>query len=178
MHLRIDYRMHLRIDYCKRFGDVYCRGVDRRIRFVIASHVSRHRGIEGGSADMPKYLVLHTLDLTKLPKDPTGSLWSGTDKLLGLFTRDCHCVVSWIGLRGFYTGKAACLWEAPSKEAIVAMLRKAPIAPVDEIFDSTMVVDWAEEKKKRAAKAKPVAKKTKAASAKPAAKKKPAARKK
>ena len=130
---------------------------------------------------MPKYLVLHTLEIAKVPKDPTGYMWSGTDKLLELFTADCHCIASWIGMRGFYTGKMACLWEAPSKDAIVGMLKKVPVAPVDDIFDSTLVVDWAEQKKQRAAgqkKAKPPAKKAKATSAKATPKKKPAKKKK
>ncbi len=129
---------------------------------------------------MPKYLVLHTIDLAKLPKDTTGYLWSGADKLLESFTPTCHCIASWIGIRGFYTGKMACLWEATSKQAIVDMLRIAPVAPVDDIFDSTMVVDWAEEKKKRGAraKAKSPAKKAKATAAKATPKKKRATRKK
>jgi hypothetical protein len=127
-----------------------------------------------------KYLVLHTLDLTKIPKDPTGYLWSGADKLLEMFTPGCHCVASWVGMRGSYAGKMACLWEAPSKDAIIGMLKKAPVAPLDDIFDTTLVLDWAEEKKKRTAqaKAKSPAKKTKATAAKATPKKKPATRKK
>ena len=97
---------------------------------------------------MPQYLVLHTLDLGRLPKG--GQLWAAAYDLLDLYTKDCYCSQSWIGLQGFYAGKMACLWEAPSKEAIVDMLSKVTIGPpVDAIFDSTLVVDWAEEKRKR-----------------------------
>jgi len=125
---------------------------------------------------MPKYLVLHTLEIAKLPKDPTGYMWSGTDKMMDLFTKDCHCIASWIGMQGFYTGKMACLWEAPSKQAIIDLLTIVPVAPVDAIFDSTLVVDWAEEKKKRAKpvqqKAMSPAKKAKAPAKKASSKKK------
>lgn len=76
-------------------------------------------------------------------------MWGAAYELLDLYTKNCHCSQSWIGLQGFYAGKMACLWEAPSKEAIVDMLSKVTGPPVDAIFDSTMVVDWAEEKRKR-----------------------------
>lgn len=99
---------------------------------------------------MAKYLVLHTIDLVRLPKG--GQLWEAAYDLLDAYTEDCYCSQSWLGLQGFYAGKMACLWEAPSKQAIVNMLSKVVAPPVEAIFDSTMVVDWAEEKKKRSQK--------------------------
>ena len=109
---------------------------------------------------MAKYLVLHTIDLAKLPKG--GQLWAAAYDALDLYTKNCYCSQSWIGIQGFYSGKMACLWEAPSKEAIVNMLSEVAGPPVDAIFDSTMVVDWAEEKRKRGPKkAKAPAKKAK-----------------
>jgi hypothetical protein len=119
---------------------------------------------------MAKYLVLHTIDLVRLPKG--GQLWGAAYDLLDSYTKDCYCSQSWIGLQGFYAGKMACLWEAPSKEAIVKMLGQVAGPPVDAIFDSTMVVDWAEEKKKRGPKkGKAPTKKAKATAKKPTRKK-------
>jgi len=95
--------------------------------------------------EVAKFLVLHTIDLRSAdPKAYTSDAqMSMTKRMLDAFTADTYCITTWIAVGA---GKAACLWEAPSEQAIIDVLAKAPVLPVDGIYPTT-VIDWAEMKK-------------------------------
>jgi len=90
---------------------------------------------------MAKFLLLHTVD----PMRGTSGTMSGIIKgVLSTFTEDTYCIASWVAGGA---GKIACLWEAPSEQAIIdAYAGKGPDMPVDGIYPAT-VIDWAEMKK-------------------------------
>jgi hypothetical protein len=90
---------------------------------------------------MAKFLLLHIVD----PMRGTSGAMPGIIKAtLSTFTKDTYCITSWVGGGA---GKIACLWEAPSEQAIIdAYAAKGPDIPVDGIYPAT-VIDWAEMKK-------------------------------
>lgn len=90
---------------------------------------------------MAKFLLLHTVD----PREGTSKAMPGIIKgVLSTFTKDTYCITSWVAGGA---GKIACLWEAPSEQAIIdAYADKGPDIPVDGIYPVT-VIDWAEMKK-------------------------------
>jgi hypothetical protein len=90
---------------------------------------------------MAKFLLLHTVD----PRRGTSEAMPGVIKgVLSTFTADTYCITSWVAPGA---GKIACLWEAPSEQAIIdAYAGKGPDIPVDGIYPAT-VIDWAEMKK-------------------------------
>jgi len=63
--------------------------------------------------------------------------------ILKCFTKDTYCIASWMAPGA---GKIACLWEAPSEQAIIDTYPKEVDIPVDGIYPAT-VIDWAEIKK-------------------------------
>jgi hypothetical protein len=89
---------------------------------------------------MAQFLMLHTYD----PK--TGRSDRQMDIMKAItssFTTDTYCIASWLAPGA---GKIACLWEAPSEQAIIDAYSEDVDIPVDGIFPA-MVVDWAETKK-------------------------------
>jgi hypothetical protein len=88
------------------------------------------------------------MGIRQAPKDKSLLWGSGVEKMMDAFTADTYCIASWVGLETFFSGKLVCLWEAPSKQAIMDFFTKLPVWPVDGIYEAA-VVDWAEEKKKR-----------------------------
>jgi len=89
---------------------------------------------------MAKFLLLHTMD----PRKGTSGAMPGIIKgVLSTFTKDTYCIASWVAGGA---GKIACLWEAPSEQAIIDVMAKGPDIPVDGIYPAT-VIDWAEMKK-------------------------------
>jgi len=88
-----------------------------------------------------KFLLLHTVD----PRRGASAAMPGMTKaILSTFTKDTYCIASWVAGGA---GKIACLWEAPSEQAIVdAYAGKGPDIPIDGIYPAT-VIDWAEMKK-------------------------------
>ena len=94
---------------------------------------------------MSQYLVLHTIDLRSA--DPkaytTDEQMKTTKKMIKSFSDDTYCVTTWMAVGA---GKAACLWEAPSEQAIIDVFARGPEMPVDGIYPVS-VVDWAEMKK-------------------------------
>jgi len=90
---------------------------------------------------MAKFLLLHTVD----PRIGKSEAMPGIIKtVLSTFTEDTYCIASWVAGGA---GKIACLWEAPSEQAIIdAYAAKGPDMPVDGIYPA-MVIDWAEMKK-------------------------------
>jgi hypothetical protein len=89
---------------------------------------------------MATYLVLHSYD----PRTATSESQMGTiQATLDSFTADTYCIASWIAVGA---GKVACLWEAPSEQAIIDAFAKGGDIPIDGIYPAS-VVDWAETKK-------------------------------
>jgi len=89
---------------------------------------------------MAKFLLLHTVD----PRKGTSQAQVGMIKaILDIFTEDTYCIASWAAAGA---GKIACLWEAPSEQAIIDAYAKGPDIPVDGIYPAT-VIDWTEMKK-------------------------------
>jgi hypothetical protein len=89
---------------------------------------------------MANYLVLHSYD----PRIASSESQMDTmKKTLDSFTADTYCIASWIAVGA---GKVACLWEAPSEQAIIDAFAKGLDIPVDGIYPAS-VVDWAETKK-------------------------------
>ena len=89
---------------------------------------------------MAKFLLLHTVD----PMRGTSGAMSGIIKgVLSTFTKDTYCIATWVAGGA---GKIACLWEAPSEQAIIDAYPEGVDIPVEGIYPAT-VVDWAEVKK-------------------------------
>lgn len=86
---------------------------------------------------MAKYLVLHTYDPRRFSTD---AAMKDVRPMIDAFTRDTYCVTSWTALGA---GKTACLWEAPSEQALIDVFARAPDLPIDGIYPAG-VVDWAE----------------------------------
>jgi hypothetical protein len=94
---------------------------------------------------MAKFLLFHTIDLrtADLKAYTTEAQMSSTKGMVDAFTADTCCITTWIAVGA---GKAACLWEAPSEQAIIDVYAKGSALPVDGIHPAT-VIDWAEMKK-------------------------------
>jgi hypothetical protein len=89
---------------------------------------------------MAKFMLLHTYDPRKGASENQMAVMKA---VLGIFTKDTYCIASWMAPGA---GKIACLWEAPSEQAIIDAYAKGPDIPVDGIYPAT-VIDWAEMKK-------------------------------
>ena len=89
---------------------------------------------------MAKFMLLHTYDPRKGASVNQEAVMKA---VLGIFTKDTYCIVSWMAAGA---GKIACLWEAPSEQAIIDAYATGPDIPVDGIYPVT-VIDWAEMKK-------------------------------
>jgi len=89
---------------------------------------------------MAKFLVLHTFDPRMAA---SASIEGDTKASLKMFTKDTYCITSWAAAGA---GKIACLWEAPSEQAIIDTWSKGPDVPIDGIYPA-VVIDWAEMKK-------------------------------
>jgi hypothetical protein len=90
---------------------------------------------------MAKFLVLHSLD----PRTATSEFQMVVTKAtVDMFTKETYCIASWLAIGA---GKIACLWEAPSEQALIdAYATKEPNLAIDGIYPAT-VIDWAEMKK-------------------------------
>ena len=89
---------------------------------------------------MARYLLLHTYD----PRIAKSEIQPDVMKaILNCFTEDTYCIASWMAPGA---GKIACLWEAPSEQAIIDTYPKDVEIPIDGIYPAA-VVDWAEIKK-------------------------------
>lgn len=92
---------------------------------------------------MAQFLALHTID----PRGFTSEAQPGIIKACAeAFTPETYCVASWVSGPA---GKIACLWEAPSEQAVVDVIAKIALVPVDGVYP-TMAIDWAEMKKQMA----------------------------
>jgi hypothetical protein len=89
---------------------------------------------------MAKFMALHSFDPKKAATENRPALMKG---VLGIFTKDTYCIASWSAPGA---GKMACLWEAPSEQAIIDAFAKGPDISTDGIYPAT-VIDWAEVKK-------------------------------
>jgi len=90
---------------------------------------------------MAQFLVLHTVDPKMFTSDAQMTVMKA---VVDVFTADTYCITSWGSPAA---AKIACLWEAPSEQAIIDAIAKGTIdLPVDGIYP-TMVIDWAEVKK-------------------------------
>jgi phage-related protein len=89
---------------------------------------------------MAKFLLLHSYD----PRMGTSEAQASTMKaVVNSFTKDTYCIASWVASGA---GKIACLWEAPSEQAIIDVTAKGADIPVEGIYPA-MVIEWAEVKK-------------------------------
>ena len=89
---------------------------------------------------MAQYLMLHSYD----PRTGRSERQQGVMKaIVQSFTKDTYCIASWFAPGA---GKIACLWEAPSEQAIIDVYPQDVDIPVDGIFPA-LVVDRAEMKK-------------------------------
>jgi hypothetical protein len=87
-----------------------------------------------------KFLLLHTYD----PRMGTSEAQTSIMKaVVNSFTKDTYCIASWVAAGA---GRIACLWEAPSEQALIDVAAKGADIPVDGIYPA-MVVEWAEVKK-------------------------------
>lgn len=89
---------------------------------------------------MAKFLLLHTLDPRIAKSEAQMSVMKA---LVGSFTSNTYAIASWMAVGA---GKIACLWEAPSEQAIIDVFPKEANIPVDGIYPAA-VIDWAEVKK-------------------------------
>ena len=90
--------------------------------------------------EVAQYLMLHSYD----PRTAKSESQPGVMKaIVDSFTEDTYCIASWLAPGA---GKIACLWEAPSEQAIIDAYSPELNIPVDGIFP-TLVIDWAEVKK-------------------------------
>ncbi len=89
---------------------------------------------------MPKFLVLHTIDPRMFATDPEMKVYK---KSLEIMTPQAQCISSLVAPGA---GKIACEWDAESQQAVIDCLAKAPELPVDGIYPAQMIV-WAEVKK-------------------------------
>ncbi len=97
---------------------------------------------------MAKFLVLHTIDLrtADAAEYSTEAQMAKMNDSLAAYTAETHCIESWVAAGA---GKIACLWEAPTDQAIIDAFAKIPHRkqlPVDGIYPAT-VMDWREMKK-------------------------------
>ncbi|MFC1944318.1 hypothetical protein ACFLX5_02320 [Chloroflexota bacterium] len=86
---------------------------------------------------MTKYNVLYTF----VPN--SGDNRRRTEILKGITkacSEDTYCIASWVSC---VDGKGACLWEAPSEQAIKEALAKAVDIRVGEIYP-VEVIDWSD----------------------------------
>ena len=89
---------------------------------------------------MARYLVIHTID----PRSATSvNQMAITKAVIEGFTTDTYCITTWSAVGA---GKMACLWEAPSEQAIIDAGAKVENVPIDGIY-SASVIDCAEMKK-------------------------------
>lgn len=89
---------------------------------------------------MAQYLMLHSFD----PRTAKSERQPGVMKaIVDSFTEDTYCIASWFATGA---GKIACLWEAPSEQAIIDVYSQEVDIPVDGIFP-VLVIDWAEMKR-------------------------------
>lgn len=86
---------------------------------------------------MALYLVLHTYD-PRAAKSETSLVVMKS--ILNCFTKETYCITSWMAPGA---GKIACIWEAPSEQAIIDVYPTDVEIPVDGIYPAA-VVDWAE----------------------------------
>ena len=90
--------------------------------------------------EMARYLVIHTVD----PRSATSvNQMAVTKAMIDGFTADAYCITTWSAVGA---GKMACLWEAPSEQAIIDAFAKVENVPVDGIYPAA-IIDWAEMKK-------------------------------
>jgi hypothetical protein len=89
---------------------------------------------------MAKFMALHTYDPKKAASENRMAVMKA---VLGIFTKDTYCIASWMAPGA---GKLACLWEAPSEQAIIDAFAKGLDMSTDGIYPAT-VIDWAEVKK-------------------------------
>lgn len=89
---------------------------------------------------MARYLVLHSYD-PRFAKSKTQL--EVTKAILNCFTKETYCITSWMAPGA---GKIACLWEAPSEQAIIDAYPDDVEIPIDGIYPAA-VADWAEIKK-------------------------------
>jgi hypothetical protein len=89
---------------------------------------------------MALYLVLHTYDPSIAKSENSLGVMKA---VLNCFTKETYCITSWMAPGA---GKTACIWEAPSEQAIIDVYPKDMPIPIDGIY-SAEVVDWAEVKK-------------------------------
>ena len=89
---------------------------------------------------MAQYLMLHSYDPRNARSESQPSVMKS---IVDSFTNDTYCISSWLAPGA---GKIACLWEAPSEQAIIDVYPQDVDIPVDGIFP-VMVIDWAEAKK-------------------------------
>jgi len=97
---------------------------------------------------MAKFLVLHTIDLrtADAAEYSTEAQMAKVNDSLAAYTAETYCIASWVAAGA---GKIACLWEAPSEQAIIDVFAKMPQksqVPTDGIYPA-MVIDWREMKK-------------------------------
>ncbi len=89
---------------------------------------------------MAKFMLLHTYDPRKGASENRMAVMKA---VLGVFTKETYCITTWMAPGA---GKIACLWEAPSEQALIDACAKGPDMPVDGIYPAA-VIDWAEVKK-------------------------------
>jgi len=96
--------------------------------------------IEKELTKMARYLVFHTMD----PRLATSvNQMTVTKAIIDSFTADAYCITTWAAVGA---GKLACLWEAPSEQAIIDAFAKVENIPIDGIYPAS-IIDWAEMKK-------------------------------
>ena len=96
--------------------------------------------IEKEITKMARYLVIHTID----PRSATSvNQMAVTKAVIEGFTTDTYCITTWSAVGA---GKMACLWEAPSEQAIIDAGAKMENVPIDGIYPA-VIIDWAEMKK-------------------------------
>jgi len=89
---------------------------------------------------MARYLVFHTMD----PRLATSvNQMAITKAVIDSFTADVYCITTWSAVGA---GKLACIWEAPSEQAIIDACVNMENVPIDGIYPA-VIIDWAEMKK-------------------------------
>lgn len=97
--------------------------------------------IEREGTKMAKFLITHKIDPRIGKTDAYPNIIKG---VLAASTVDTYCITSWVAGGA---GKIACLWEAPSEQAIIDIFAaNGPDLPVEGIYPAT-IIDWAEMKK-------------------------------
>ena len=85
---------------------------------------------------MAHYLVVHTVDPALLSRESEMRFITDLKAFLDSFTEDTYCISIWDAVEA---GIVNCLWEAPSKQAIMDVLAKSPAIPVDGIHPAIVV---------------------------------------